>query len=511
MARHIVMTAVKIIKKLASEEPRPMSTKVLRLFARSSIYLPKSAAISRLPDELLSSILLFTTRNAEHRFETIMTPIIVSQVSTHWRNVAISTAALWNTIILTFPTSKQQLSRAVTWLKRSRLAPLDIFLDFRDPSWDWDLAESSHKFRWQDMEAILRLLMTHAYRWKHFELLTDTWAPIFTFLSYTRHIRSLPILASLSLQRCNAFFASKGATFAPVEMRQPIQLFGGRVAAQLRKVTLTGVHVNWSTSPLRNLTRLEFRYLASDVAPSMVEFTNMLTECQDLRHLIILGRGPRIDVDPISSTSSLLTVDSALEGFPFELQAVIELPCVTDFVFGFIDIDYALNLLARFSFPALRELTLEGLVDLELEPPAQHDLNAAPILDWLLSHNSLSKFSLSRIHSLKLVTINAETPIISRFLNDLCELTFLGLYKTTNDALRALALDSSSKNLPCATLTRLECHGMDPTVLVDCILARGPFSRLTHVHLQSNEISADNRNRLSTADVKISCNSEEAP
>ncbi|KAH0589892.1 hypothetical protein J132_06328 [Termitomyces sp. J132] len=505
------MTTVEIVKRLGSEDLRPTTKSILSLFAKNFSYLPtQTSPVSRLPNELLSSIFLYAIRSTDDRFETVTTPIIASQVSTRWRDIAISTAKLWNTIILTYPTSKQQLSRAVTWLKRSKLAPLDIFLDFRDPSWDWDSAESSHKFRWQDMETIIRLLMVHACRWKHFELFTDTWAPIFTFLCYTRHIKSVPLLVSLSLHRCNAFFASKEATFAPVEMRMPIQLFGGRVLERLRQVTLTGVHIDWSTPLLCNLTRLEFRYLASDVVPSIVEFTSMLRECRDLRHLTILGRGPRIDDNPVSSPSSLLAVSSASGCFSANVYAAIELPHVTDFVFGFVDSDYALKLLAKFSFPALRKLTLEGLVG--LDPLSQYDLDAAPLLDWLLSHNSLSKstrthgFPLSRIHSLKFIAINADTSIISQFFNDLHELDFLGLYKTRIDTLQALKVPMTnlSTNIPpCVTLTRLECHDIDFQVLVDCVLARGPLSRLNYVHLQPDAISANNRERLLAAGVRI--------
>ncbi|KAG6840329.1 hypothetical protein C0991_007410 [Blastosporella zonata] len=497
-----VMNTVEIIEKLANEDLPPTTMNARRLFGSFSSLL-KLPPSSRLPNELLSEIFLLSTQDTEDRVEMVLTPVILSQVSTRWRNVAISTGGLWNTIIITFPTSHQQLSRAITWLKRSRSAPLDILLDFRDPSWDWDLAESLHAFRWQDMEAILRLLMTHVHRWKRFELLTDTWAPIFTFLSYTRRA-NFRSLESLSLHRCNAFFASKGATFAPVEMRKPVQLFGGHVAERLRRVTLTGVHVDWAASPLYNLTKLEFRYLASDVTPSMGEFSSMLAECRHLRHLTIIGRGPRIDSTPTSSPSTNAGQQER------SLLSVIELPHVTEFVFGFSDTDYAVKLLARLSFPAIRKFTLEGLLD--LDPLALLDLDATPILELLTSHNPSSKptrsfpFPLSRIHSLKLVAIDADTPTFLRFFNDLHELAYLGLYKTKDDAIKALAQpssESSSSVPPCPTLTRLECHDINAMQLLDLMRARSKLSQPVHVSIRSHELSAEHRSELSDAGVQI--------
>ncbi|KAG6816573.1 hypothetical protein H0H87_004934 [Tephrocybe sp. NHM501043] len=505
------MTTAEIIEKLASEVLPPTAMNARRLFGSFSLgILPKPVPLSLLPNELLSEIFLFTKQYAKDRADAISMPIVVSQVSTRWRNVAISTGGLWNIIIITFPTSRQQLSRAITWLKRSRSSPLDIFLDFRDPSWDWDVAEYLHTFRWQDMEAILRLLMTHADRWKRFELLTDTWAPIFTFLCYTRRAKSLHTLESLSLHRCNAFFASKGALFAPIEMKQPVPLFGGRVAENLRRVTLTGVHVDWAASPLRNLTKLKLRYLASDVRPSMDEFTTIMTGCRHLRHLTIIGRGPRID--GTRDTGTLSPTEAGTDNASPKLPSVIELPHVTEFVFGFIDTEYAVRLLARLSFPTIRRLTLEGLVGLNPLVPVPHDLEATPVLKRLITHDTPSKetsrspIPLCRISSLNLISIKADTSTFSRFFDDLHELKYLGLHRMKDDAINALAqpvFGSSSSLPPCATLTTLECHDMNPMTLLDFMIARSKLPQLAHASFRSDELCAENRNKLLDAGIEI--------
>ncbi|KAG6811086.1 hypothetical protein H0H92_009045 [Tricholoma furcatifolium] len=501
--------AAEIVKKLADEKLPHTTLNARRLFGSFSC-IPKPPPLARLPNELLSEIFIFALQNAEDRSQMISAPMVISQVSVRWRNVAIATGALWTTIVITFPTSRQQLSLVITWLKRSRLAPLDIFLDFRDPSWDWDLAESLHKFRWQDMEAILRLLMPHVSRWKCFELLTDTWAPIFTFLCYTRRVKSLPALKSLSLHRCNAFLASKNATFHPVEMKKPIQLFGGHVAEQLRTVTMTGVHVDWVSSSLRNLRKLEFRYLASDVTPTMDEFTDISKACQNLRYLTIMGRGPRIDDTPSGGHSFLR--DKGPDGFSLKAAPqAIELPHVTNFIFGFLDTDYAVKLLDKLLFPSLKELTVEGLA--VLDALTLRDVDATPILERITpsrdphqESNLHYPFPMSSIHSLKLIAIASNTVTFSRLFNELHELNFLGIYRTDN-ALDALVLpfsdSSSSKPTPCATLTRLECYDVDPTILHDVVLSRLKSSQLADVSLRSDEIDVENLRRLCNVGVEV--------
>ncbi|TFK33159.1 hypothetical protein BDQ12DRAFT_658357, partial [Crucibulum laeve] len=212
------------------------------------------SSIERLPNELLVSIFQMVVQGKHNRCHATFSPLTVSHVCCRWRHLALITGSLWTSLTLTYPASAPQLSRTATWLYRSRSYPLDIFLDFRDPFWDWQ--ELSHSFGWQEMEGIMRILLVHVQRWRSFELLVDTWSPIFTFLWYTRRVQSAPLLETLSLSRCNAYLASKGQIFQPAALRQPMPLFGGLLFDRLQDVFLVGVHLDWSNSSLRNLSEL---------------------------------------------------------------------------------------------------------------------------------------------------------------------------------------------------------------------------------------------------------------
>ncbi|KAF8883817.1 hypothetical protein BD779DRAFT_810564 [Infundibulicybe gibba] len=369
----MIVVDTKSIPLIPTDDAPTMSIK--RLYELPPAHMHYQPLIQRLPNEILGKIFLDATTLSE-RHAGIRLATTLTHVCSRWRQLALWTSSLWGNITITFPTSREQMARTVAFLLRSRSHPLDLLLDFRDPEWDWE--EDTHPFSWKDMEAVLRLLFTHVKRWRHFELLTDTWAPIFTFLWYSRRITTVPMLQTISLSRCNAYFASKGQRFQPASLKQPIPLFGGVALDGLREVTLSGVHLDWAQSPLQNLTSLELKYHASDVMPTLAQFTDILAACPDLQRLSIIGWGPRLPEGAHGTPIS----DMLGSGKP-HVGKILHMPHLTDFSFGFIDIDYAMELLSLFTFPALRTLSLEDLAA-SLTPLGMQD--ATPLLEWLTSH-----------------------------------------------------------------------------------------------------------------------------
>ena len=463
--------------------------------------------IQDLSPELLSYIFFMATHHLQDRAGSILQPITISHVSSRWREIAISTRALWTSIILSFPIFPSQLLRSQIWLSRSYPLPIDIFLDFRDPSWGWEEDSDSVGFPLELMVPILRFLLADVKRWRHFELLTDTWAPIFTFLRDTRDVEAAPLLRSISLSRCNAYFASKGAVFQPVQFRDPIPLFGGLALDALRDVSLVGVHVDWAQSSLRNLTSLTFKYQASGVMPSLDQFIDILSGCPELRHLCIVGWGPQFEKP---------TVQEIWDPSP----KFIHLRHLIDFYFGFVDVDYALKVLSLFHFPSVQSLGLED-VSFTLHPELEHE-NATPILDWLTSNDSeLSDvstlaaiprtasscgISLNGILSLRLDSIDANVPAFSRFFSALISLQKLDLSNMESSALETLHPSSDPcHHHPCPNLTDLECRNVDPTALVDLVGLR----EIKEIPLKSilfeshNPLSQDDFDNLDRVGVRV--------
>ncbi|KAJ6467527.1 hypothetical protein C8R47DRAFT_1201133 [Mycena vitilis] len=460
--------------------------------------------IDRLPNELLSAIFAFAIEHYCHDESTPFTisPTTISHTCHRWRQVALATGNLWTNVVLTFPTSNEQLARTVTWLSRSKTYPLDVLLDFRDPDWDWE-DEETHGFRWADMEAVLQLLLPSAARWRTIELLTDTWAPIFAFLLHTRKVgSSLKNLEKLHLARCNAYFARKGQLFEPVMLGQHLPLFGGEQAQVpcLREVMLTGVHIDWSAPPLANLTKLELKYQAADVMPTVAHFTQILAASPNLEVLAIVGRGPQFTAGDVASSTAIHGGSDDADGRA--LRGTIKLARVTQFTFGFVDVNYAVQLLALFNLPALRELSLEDVsASLRHQPPD----DAGLLIDWLvtsadaahgtsiLPHDAVgstsactSRLPLRQLRTLSLHTIYAARTKFARLYEACSGLTALRLHDVCDGALEALEGDVVPR------LETISARGVDEEMFTRAVERRGAALKSTYLEESTaNEYAAD--------------------
>ncbi|KAG1727135.1 hypothetical protein EDB19DRAFT_1751000 [Suillus lakei] len=386
-----------------------------------------------IPDELLSAIFHVATHDFHDCYDAIFHATTISHVCQRWRNISLSTSSLWTVIVLTFPTHRNQLFRTIDWLARSRSRPLHLYMDFRDPAWNWD--EASHCFGWKNMENVMRLILPYAHRWQKVELLTDTWAPIFTFLSYTSRIKSTPMLQDVLLSRCNAFFAAKGELFRPSAMRLPVSWLG----EALRFTAFAG-------SPLPVYT----------VMPTLHEFCDIISACPELERLSILGWGPQIDVNVAPK------------------QRTLHLPRLRDFAFGFIDVDYAIDFLSLFHFPALKTLSLEDISS-SLDP--SHPCDASHLLEYLTAahHGSCTTSShtfpcatcgpypLSLLSSLELHDLTSCQASLRCFLQETATLDHLVLSGLDKANLQAIVPDLITAAL-CPSLLDLKFNGADSTI-----------------------------------------------
>ncbi|KAJ3720644.1 hypothetical protein C8R42DRAFT_94858 [Lentinula raphanica] len=403
----------------------------------------RQSPIHSLPNELLSYIFLLDSHPPPEPHDSVdsigqevplfnsnsvKTPLKYSAVCRHWRNVAQGTAALWTNICITLGSiddtgPRQQkhldLSHIISYLSLSRKYPLNILLDARDPDWDFaepeitELSNSSEyvpPFSADDLRLIFSLLLPHLPRWRSLDVLTDTWAPMYTVLCILDRplTKGAPLLESLTLMRCNDYI-SHSPTFEPRSLKSPelfsslerLQPHHGRIFPLLRNLTLRGVHVAWSSLALCNppLTSLELSSHSYDVLPTQSQFRNLLESCPKLRSLIIRSSGlatdhkdrsRKVDTHDLKRIANTKSVElplleyirigyrSALEGC-YILQN-IHAPNIRQLLLedsthpGDIDVveaDQILQLIAGLEtsinppqsalFPSAREITLKGV------------------------------------------------------------------------------------------------------------------------------------------------------
>jgi len=382
-----------------------------------------------MPVEVISNILGLASHSSH---DPTSQSISLSHVCGRWRQITLSMPCLWTFISLSLPLSKGQLTRMRACLIRSRHHPLDIHMDFRDPAWDWD--EASHVFGSKTMESIMHLLVPQASRWRSIELITDTWAPIFTFLSCTVAIDSAPLLQTIRLARCNEYFVAQGQVFLPTGLAVPVAWFcGGTGLSHLRHVSLSGVHVDWSRSGLTGLRELELRYHAQDVMPTLSEFQSILRANAALKRLAILGWGPRMD-HPLKHESDNLHM--------------IDLPQLEELEFGFVDVTYATDLLSLFVLPNLRALYLE---DLAFGIQLYEYWDCSRLFNRLVEMNATERtpprIPLSSLRELSLRNIHADDASVCGLFGSLCAMTSLCLDRVDATPLLAIcsALDSCDR------------------------------------------------------------------
>ncbi|KAJ3824245.1 hypothetical protein EV361DRAFT_124212 [Lentinula raphanica] len=434
--------------------------------------------IHRLPNEMLSSVFSYAiqARDDDDFSHAALFPLTLSHTCSRWRDLSISTGSLWTSIRLCFPHSQNQLTYLKTWLCRSKSYPLDILLDFRDEDWAWE--EDEHLFTRDAAIEIISTILPHVKRWRHIEFFTDTWAPIHAFLNLSRDVTDLPVLKSVALSRCNAYFARRGESFKPVELKEAVPLFGGLLLSALKDLSLVGVHVDWQRSVLANLLELELKFHAYDVMPSFEQFMGILKSCPDLKRLSIVGWGPRLDDATSTDTKHIM-------------------PKLTRFTLGFVDVEYALSLLSNFCLPSLYELVLED-VSAIVDPDGPSDATA--LLQKIASTNSDSAscfYPLYQVGCLELRSIRSNEAAFTQFLRCFNNLGKINLSDVDSALLIALgpqryspgpdtkvegpsmprsrrpSFASLSTSLaPCPQLVDLTCRRVNTTLLSSVISAR---------------------------------------
>ncbi|KAF7296838.1 Fatty acid hydroxylase [Mycena indigotica] len=370
----------------------------------SIVFRPRTL-VDRLPNELLTAVFAFSVDHDPHDDSILTTsPMTLSHVCRRWRVVALACGSLWCSLVITYPTSPQQFTRVLTFLSRSKNYPLDILLDVRDPEWDFEQPETQHGFTIQDMQTVLKLLSGNgkaAPRWRSMELLTDTWAPIHTFLEFTREWAPPKRLERLVLSRCNAYFARRGQLFQPAALSAPIPLFQA-APSNLHHLSLVGVHIDWSVFRAPLLTTLELKYHAADIRPSFEQLAAILTSCSLLETLSIIGSGPSLP-PPSSSSPPMIP---------------ITIPSLKSLTIGYVDASAAVRLLSLLRLPFLTALGIEdagqGILphDEDFSPFSDH----GPVVLAALTNLSDDVIALKQLTSLTLDSLTAPSGVLALFL-----------------------------------------------------------------------------------------------
>lgn len=147
------------------------------------------APIRRLPDEILAEIFNLTVddrRLSDRSFRCHLQPLVLGQICRHWREVSLSTPAIWSQIEIDFSEIEKRAPMINLFLERAKITPLSLRLMAQ-----W----SSHSILETDCGTKLDNFMSSCERWQALHIIGGT--SLHTLISKVKH--SMLALHTLSL------------------------------------------------------------------------------------------------------------------------------------------------------------------------------------------------------------------------------------------------------------------------------------------------------------------------
>jgi hypothetical protein len=418
--------------QLTPNSPRSFYQQAFHLRMQRNLLYWRVFRINDLPPEILANIFRYIVWSTAKPEVGVQYRLWLSAACRHWRNVALADSTLWNAIWFR---DLPPYERSLTWFERAGDAPLDLRINERDAN--WNNKEDEHKFTGEEMASLLDKLFTKLPQIRMFIVIVDTWPPALAVLDKLRTAgeRGVPInMERFELHRAGRPYVWIGPGYEPDTHRNPIPLCGGK-APNLKYVCLNSIHVDWYKSPLANLTTLDLRRMALEVAPSLMKFRDMLKACPDLYKLALDGFGPKWE--------------------PREAIALppIEFPKLVILVIGDFSLQYAFYVVAQIKAPNVRDLTMMNMTGED--------------------YSHLIKMMTGRFPEVRLLTLYtievADSPEgkarFVRWLHSMPHMSYLRIAQIRRSMLDAFMLDPSRFAIPApSTSTFVEAVAALPPV-----------------------------------------------
>ncbi|KAJ7617213.1 hypothetical protein FB45DRAFT_727525, partial [Roridomyces roridus] len=291
----------------------------------------------RLPDDILREIFLAClSPTGNPAFCTDQSPLLVSQISSAWRRVALSTPRLWASMHIAVPDQKRLdgLTEQISlWLSRSGAVPLSISLAFsQTATWTPDGL--------CDISSLLSILLMESQRWRNIHLTVSNAAANFFI---PRLISAdVPLLHSMSFSNDVPYNAR---TWTPdVDFSHPPLSFLG--TDSLRSLTTSVYSLGLHTPAVVSWYTLVHLKLEADShgGISYSSALQVLSQCHFLEYCVIPLHRPHRDSPPAASV------------------AHFALPYLTELYLGvaFNAFDQHTKFFSCMSLPALRSLQCRG-------------------------------------------------------------------------------------------------------------------------------------------------------
>ncbi|PVG02622.1 hypothetical protein CPB86DRAFT_780034 [Serendipita vermifera] len=203
-------------------------------------------------------------------FQAPVSHLTAAAVCKRWRTIATETPSLWRQISAT----GARLEWTKLCLERSATCPLLVTLDWTHDAVEDDASTIQTS---ESLTNALDLLIPEASRWESFWLAVEEYILMYETLERFQKIQA-PNLRHLRLSNHDEFDADE--RFEPESLNATFNIFsadGQYTPPPLQAVFLWGVHIEWSSNLLTQLTDLTLAYHCHDVRPPLENFMTMLS------------------------------------------------------------------------------------------------------------------------------------------------------------------------------------------------------------------------------------------
>jgi hypothetical protein len=325
--------------------------------------------VNELPVEILSIIFHYAVWSANDPQGCTRNRLALGSTCRLWRRLVVGDPTLWNTFCYRAD-SPEKLAFSKLMVERCGSAPIDI-----------RIRDSEEKpLTLDDMGDILDHLSSRRSQLRSLSVAVQDWEAGLALLRWlqaygTQKIPS--ILKRLEVHRLGPPYVQPGPD-QPLSSStlRPFPLLGGILVPTLRFFAISGLHIDWTRTTLKNLSTLDIRRVPLDSAPDMDRFRDILLDCPCLDRLVLHGAGPKwrppAERQPpvtLHKLKTLILADFALNYAQFVLSILLA-PNVRELaLYGFTGEDYT-TLFEQLTglFTKVQLLTM---VSIEL-PPEDH-------------------------------------------------------------------------------------------------------------------------------------------
>lgn len=425
------------------------------LFAHRVVYWThyyRTFPLGDLPPEILTIIFRYVIWTAPNPYASIVWRNNVTHVCRRWRQLVISDSTIWNAIWFR---DGPLFERSFAWLERAGKAPLDLRIT----------DTLRHKYTVESISAVLNRILPKLSHLRMLMISLDDWDTTLIVLDRIRHASkqvSEIVIERFELHRTGSPYIQLGDGYEPKYLTHPVPLFDGRELPKLNYFSMSGVHIDWGHSSLRNLTTLDLRRLSLEKAPDAVTFRQLLASSPGLLKLCLDGAGPR---------------------WQFESKFTpVHIPTLKSLVLADFALPYACYVVSHFTAPNIGDLTIINFVGDDYSQIFMQLIGAFP------------EVMILTIYSLEVPTNNIRATIaVTRWLQSMKNLTYLKLANVQESFLKSLLFvhqinnplgslqltKSPTRNdiLICPELKFLDCTKVDPTVIINFAVLRRQFGR----------------------------------